>query len=265
MADRQGRRGAGSDIDRGEPHTQTAPGESARAHVLAIVLSQRERALASATRRLESREAARDVVQMALLKAIEGIESVRRPERIVPWFHRIVSNVVTDYQRHREAYRRALERMASYVAATDARSEGAVDCECLYDVLPTLRPAYAAMLRRVDLEGWPIEEVARQAGVTRNNARVRLHRARQALRRSWVEVCGGSPLETCVPCHCEVRLGEASQKVKAALPGKQTRTRHVMRRPSIRPNREDRAINARPHARYAHGKEYGKCIDSWCW
>jgi RNA polymerase sigma factor (sigma-70 family) len=195
MTERRERRGTGGDIDRTEPGTRTASGESRGPKTVAIVLGQRERALGSATRRLGSREAARDVVQIALLKAIEGIASLRRPERVVSWFHRIVSNVATDYQRHSEAYRRALERMASTGAETETPSAGAGSCECLDDVLPTLRPEYAAMLRRKDLEGRAIGDVARQDGITRNNARVRLHRARRALRRSWEEVCGGSPLE----------------------------------------------------------------------
>ena len=177
-------------------------------NALAIILAQRERALASVARRLGSREAARDVLQIALLKAIEGLASLRRHESIVPWFHRIVSNVAIDYQRHGEAYRRALERMAAYGGETEARSAGESLCECLDDVLPTLRPAYAAMLRRVDIEERPLEEVARQNGITTTNARVRLHRARRALRRSWMQVCGGSPLERCVPCACERGGGE---------------------------------------------------------
>ena len=234
MTDRRGRRGTGGDVDRPEPGTRTASGESAGPNAIAILLAQRERALASATRRLGNREAARDVVQMALLKAVEGIASLRRPERVVSWFRRIVSNVATDYQRHSEAYRRALERLASSGAGTEAPRVGGHPCECLDDVFPALRPEYAAMLRRVDLEEQPIGEVARQDGITRNNARVRLHRARQALRRSWEEVCGGSPLETCVPCRCKTRGGQASEKAKGDVRGKRGRTRRVMRMTSVR-------------------------------
>jgi RNA polymerase sigma-70 factor (ECF subfamily) len=181
------------------------------AGALAIIVAQRERALASAARRLGSREAARDVLQLALLKAIEGLESLRRQESIVAWFHRIVANVAIDHQRHGEAYRRALERMAAYGAETEAATGGEGRCECLDEVLPTLRPAYAAMLRRVDLEERSLEEVARQDGITTTNARVRLHRARRALRRSWMHVCGGPPLERCAPCPCERREGEKSE------------------------------------------------------
>lgn len=208
---RAGEKGGERDRDA----TGTGPGADAStgvAKALATILAQRERALAAVARRLGSREAARDVVQVALLKAIGGLDSVRRHESIVPWFHRIVSNVAIDYQRHSAAYRRALEKMAAYDGETAAMSAGKDRCKCLDDVLPTLRPAYAAMLRRVDLEDRRLEEVARQDGLTTNNARVRLHRARRALRRRWTEVCGGPPLERCAPCSCQGQDGKASEQ-----------------------------------------------------
>lgn len=213
MADRRRRRGTGGDVDRPEPGTRIASGEAVGPpRALATILAQRERALASVTRRLGSREAARDVLQIALLKALEGIDSVRRPESIVSWFHRILSNVATDYQRHGEAYHRALQKLASYGSEPTGLIGEEGRCPCLDDVLPTLRPAYAAMLRRVDLEEWPLEKVARQEGIMTNTARVRLHRARRALRRSWMHVCGGSPLEECVPCACPRRARQESKR-----------------------------------------------------
>src|SRR5581483_7706979 len=235
MTDRRGRRGTGGDGHHVEPAMAMAAGASTgRPNVLAIILAQRERALASVTRRLGSREAARDVLQLALLKAIEGLESIRRHESIVPWFHRIVSNVAIDYQRHGAAYRRALERMAASGGETEGMSAGESRCECLDDLLPTLRPAYAAMLRRVHLEERPLEEVARRDGITATNARVRLHRARRALRRSWRHVCGGSPLERCVPCPCERRGGEKSETAGRTRNGTEARTRGVTRTAVVR-------------------------------
>lgn len=213
MLDRRARRGRGGDSDRIEPCRAMAAGASAGLpNVLAIILPQRERALALVAQRLGSREAARDVVQLAVLKAIEGLPSVRRHESIVPWFRRIVANVAIDYQRHADAYRRALEKLAAYGAEPETVSAEEGRCDCLDDVLPTLRPAYAAMLRRVDLEERPLEEVARLDGITAANARVRLHRARRALRRSWMYLCGDSPLERCVPCRCERGRGKKSEK-----------------------------------------------------
>ncbi|MFQ5929358.1 MAG: RNA polymerase subunit sigma-70, partial [Acidobacteriota bacterium] len=42
-------------------------------------------------------------------------------------------------------------------------------CQCVNDLLPTLKDDYSALLRRVDLEGASIAEVAMETGMTANN------------------------------------------------------------------------------------------------
>ena len=55
-------------------------------------------------------------------------------------------------------------------------------CGCFAPLLEALKPEYAEILRRVDLEGRKPAEFARETGITPNHAMVRLHRARKALR-----------------------------------------------------------------------------------
>jgi hypothetical protein len=57
-------------------------------------------------------------------------------------------------------------------------------------LLPNLKAEYAEVLRRVDLEETPLPRVATDLAITTNNATVRLHRARQALRRQLERSCG---------------------------------------------------------------------------
>ena len=62
-------------------------------------------------------------------------------------------------------------------------------CGCLHDAMRMLRPDYADILRRIDLEEQPREQVATELGLTANNVGVRLHRARRALRKKLEEIC----------------------------------------------------------------------------
>lgn len=78
---------------------------------------------------------------------------------------------------------------------------GAV-CECLHTLLPTLKPEYAEILRRADLEEEPLAAVASSLGITLNNATVRLHRARQALKRQLERSCGTCAVHGCLDCDC---------------------------------------------------------------
>ena len=76
-------------------------------------------------------------------------------------------------------------------------------CNCLYKLLPTLKPEYAEVIWRIDLLGEPRERVAASLGVTLNNVTVRLHRGRQALKRRLEEMCLTCPIHGFLDCRCE--------------------------------------------------------------
>ena len=57
-------------------------------------------------------------------------------------------------------------------------------CTCLHRLLPKLRANYAELLRRIDIEEESPKRVAEDLKISQSNLTVRLHRARQALRRT---------------------------------------------------------------------------------
>jgi RNA polymerase sigma-70 factor (ECF subfamily) len=69
-------------------------------------------------------------------------------------------------------------------------------------LLPNLEPEYAEVLVRADLEETPIGQVASDLGITTNNTTVRLHRARQALKREFKRSCGTCATHGCLDCPC---------------------------------------------------------------
>jgi RNA polymerase sigma-70 factor (ECF subfamily) len=71
------------------------------------------------------------------------------------------------------------------------------------EVLPTLKPEYAEIVRLIDLEERSVNEVARQAGITPNNAAVRLHRGRKALGQGLRRSCGACAEQGCLDCSCK--------------------------------------------------------------
>src|SRR5262249_51962593 len=72
----------------------------------------------------------------------------------------------------------------------------------LYTLLPTLKPEYVDILRRVELLGEPRQEVAAALGVSVNNVTVRLHRARQAIKRALLLSCTTCPEHGFLRCAC---------------------------------------------------------------
>ena len=76
-------------------------------------------------------------------------------------------------------------------------------CNCLYKLLPTLRPEYAEVLWRVDLQEQPRDAVAEDLGISLNNLTVRLHRGRQALKTRLEQMCLACPVHGFLDCDCD--------------------------------------------------------------
>lgn len=143
-------------------------------------------------RRLACPEDAEDALQDFSLKVIRAANTLQDEEKIDAWFGRILRNTLTDQYR-----RRATRQRAEAGYALEPR-EAAVDpvraanpCTCVHDVLPALKPGYAEIIRRADLDEAPRERIAADLGVTANNVGVRLHRARRALKTKLEERCSG--------------------------------------------------------------------------
>ena len=172
--------------------------------VIATLVENHRRFRSFLERRVENASDAEDILQAAFLKSVEQGHTVRAHESVVAWFYRLLRNAITDYYRHRGAEGRALQRAAGFTPDEDEPEpevEQAI-CRCIHDVLPTLSRDYAALLKRVDLQGATVAEMAAETGMTPNNVRVRLHRARQALRTQLERACGSCTEHACLDCTC---------------------------------------------------------------
>jgi RNA polymerase sigma-70 factor (ECF subfamily) len=170
-----------------------------------ILVANHDRFLAFLRPRVGSDDVAEEILQAAFVKGIEKSGTIRDGETAVAWFYRLLRNAVIDHYRRRDAERRAQERYGDEpretVAELDTALESAI-CACVGDLIPTLKAEYAEILRRVDLEGRSVTETAAALGLTPNNAGVRLHRAREALRKRLQQTCGTCTEHGCLECTC---------------------------------------------------------------
>jgi RNA polymerase sigma factor (sigma-70 family) len=167
----------------------------------AVLEPQREAFLAFLRNRLPPADDAEDLLQRALLRAVEKAATLRDVESAVPWFYRVLRRTLADaYARHADDER----RLSGLDEAWDEPAPERVEfCKCTVGLLRSLRPDYADILRRVDVEGESLAEVARASSITANNATVRLHRARKALREAVVRCCGVESTRAYVDCTCD--------------------------------------------------------------
>lgn len=170
--------------------------------VLERLLQSHREFLAFLTPRVPSPAIAEEILQAAFVRTLEKGGSIENGESAVAWFYRLLRNALVDYYRRRAREGRLLESAAAEMMPSEPELKQAV-CQCMGTLLPTLKPEYAEMIRRVDLEEQPLSSVAAELEITANNAGVRLHRARQSLKNKLEQCCGSCATHGCVDCSCK--------------------------------------------------------------
>lgn len=159
------------------------------------------------SKRLGSAADADDLLQESLLRALQRGGGLRRGERVIPWFYRILRHGVADHYRRGSAEKRRLDRVAQELESDDHAPRPAdwdrAVCACFEGLLPALKPRYAELIRRVDLRGEMAVVVARSLKLSPGAFNVALHRARQALRRRLEVFCGACSRKHCLACGCQ--------------------------------------------------------------
>jgi RNA polymerase sigma-70 factor (ECF subfamily) len=151
---------------------------------------------------------------------VRGLErggEVRDEESAVAWFYRVLRNAVIDHYRHRASLERALEGWRKeFVGPETPEAELRQDiCQCISALVETLKPEYQRALRIIDLDDGSLNDLAQQSGITSANAAVRVHRAREALRKQVRTVCGSCAEHGCLDCHCKPKGAAGCQPGKS--------------------------------------------------
>ena len=191
------------------------PGEEAKRSaggVIGTLLENHRRFLTFLERRVGSREEAEEILQDAFVRGLQKADEIREDESAVAWFYRLLRNAVIDRYRRQTARQRSLEAYSRQAPEADTDFEHDLEravCACVNDLIPLLKPDYADLIRSVDLGGADITSTAEALGITPGNARVRLHRARAALRDELERSCRTCATHGCLDCTCS-RPGQAS-------------------------------------------------------
>jgi RNA polymerase sigma-70 factor (ECF subfamily) len=169
------------------------------------LLARRDEFLRFVEKRVDSRTTAEDILQSAFVRGIEKESTIRDEESAVAWFYRLLRNAVIDHYRSQGSASRFFEQWPEGLDVPGEQVEFVTNeiCRCVGHVFEELKPEYGEALRIVDIEERPISELAKKSGITSNNATVRVHRAREALRKQVRRVCGSCAEHRCVDCRCK--------------------------------------------------------------
>lgn len=153
--------------------------------------------------RVSDPSAAEDILQGAYLKAIQHEGELRDAESTVAWFYRILRNAVIDHYRQTAVRSRAMEQFTADWQEGYEPELKAEACACIREVVRGLKPEYREAIEQVDLAEQSVESFAAKQRTNVNNAYVRLHRARKAVAKKLIEVCGTCATHRCIDCTCK--------------------------------------------------------------
>lgn len=163
----------------------------------ALVRRETPRLLAVARRMLRNEEDARDAVQDAFVNAFRAFDAFEGGCRVSTWLHRITVNAaLTKLRTRRRKPEESIEGLlptfledghharhpAEWRDDIEAELAHKEDREFVRACIEELPESYRTVLLLRDIEDLDTAEAAQLLGVSENVVKVRLHRARQALR-----------------------------------------------------------------------------------
>lgn len=154
--------------------------------------------LALAERLLRDRGLAEDVVQESFIRALKGLDGFEGRSSLKSWLHRITVN--TALSKLRQLKRLAEQPIDEHLPEFDrfecrvelpwshlASVEDVMESDDLrrrvHETIGALPDSYRMVLQLRDIEEYDTSEVAMLLGISASNVKVRLHRARAALKK----------------------------------------------------------------------------------
>jgi RNA polymerase sigma factor (sigma-70 family) len=143
-----------------------------------------------------------EVFQNAALKAIESIDTVRNADKIENWFRVVLRNELNDHFRSRQKEQRLRDEALLQAEIPQTDEAESAFCACGIQLLGSLGPDYRSALEAVVLEELSIREAAAKLGVSENLVKVRIHRAKAAMKVELEKSCGMKTLADGADCDC---------------------------------------------------------------
>lgn len=135
-----------------------------------------------------------DLCQETFLRALEHEGDLADPAKARPWLYRIARNLSLDHLRQRGALAPRREELSpelqdGLASLTQALLERRQMSACVRSKLALLTPEQAGIIHLHDLAGLSHAEIAQVLEIGEGAAKVRLHRARRALKQVLEREC----------------------------------------------------------------------------
>lgn len=157
--------------------------------------------------RLAGKSEAEDLAQVVLMRINEGLPRFRGESSLSTWIYRIATNVAADHWRRTRSEKDSLASRPQHTAEGESESRESVDPveeqvasveetairaemnACIREFIERLPESYRTVIVLSELEGFSNPEVAAVLDVSLEAVKIRLHRARERLRKNLASGC----------------------------------------------------------------------------
>lgn len=131
-----------------------------------------------------------DVVQETFIRADRHIDSLRDPSRVLPWLYRIASNLCMDHLKKSKPHSESGDiESCPDDSGTHRSLEQSEMTACIRKKIDMLPESLRIPLILFDIEDLSHAEISEILGISIDNTRVRLHRARAKLKTILEKEC----------------------------------------------------------------------------
>ena len=142
-------------------------------------------------RKVNHEDCCHDILQDVYIKVIGNMDKIEKADNLKSYLLKIADNSVVDYYR-KEAIKKSLAFSENFVLPLESPSNDLslklADC-CLRPMIESLEPIYSEALILIELEGLSQQQYAEKIGISYTNAKTRVQRAREKLKKVILQCC----------------------------------------------------------------------------
>jgi RNA polymerase sigma-70 factor (ECF subfamily) len=139
-------------------------------------------------KRVNDTDVADDILQDVFLKILSKIDTLKNTDKLQSWLYQITRNVISDYYRQQQKENKLTIQQPELVFQDERNAmKEAESWIGLY--VRGLPQNYRKAVELSELEGKSIGQIAEELNISYTNARARVQRGRQALKKSLTDCC----------------------------------------------------------------------------
>lgn len=160
-----------------------------------LVVENHRRLLEILTPHAASPQGAEDILHAMYARGYEKGGELKETDRMIPWLGGLLRDAMVIHGRSPEA------KLSKPPPLPDPAADGAIR-GCVEALLATLKPEQAKVIRKVEFENRSLKDLAHMEKTAPEVIAVRLHRAREALKKKVLQTFGLCATHSRIDCSC---------------------------------------------------------------